>query len=200
MEGQPGQPGQTVELPTEDLLYLQKLELNRLSFERELNKQLEIEEPTIFKIINDTTAEYRTMDDHCLLATVQWDFLALYHSAQNVQGPEQGSAQNIYEWTWAWALIPPEPGSVQDVVRKIIQESTLPKNFTNTPSIRFKDEILISYLLARISDMLKYPYIHIMKNDNGAFTAFGIRKVQWADYNPEAHKTQLYYSTISSVK
>jgi len=193
----------TVELPPEDLLYLQKLELNRLSFERKLNEELEIEEPTLFKIINNDTAEYRTMDDHCLLATVQWDLIALYHPLiipNNDDMEDNEGAKTVYQWSWSWGMIQPEPGSTPDVVRKVIQDSKIPKDFTRPEVIHFKDEILISYLMARVADILKYPYIHIMNNGNGSFSAFGVRNVQWADYNAEAHKAQLYYSVIAFAK
>lgn len=187
-------PSATVELPEEDLLYLHKLELTRLSFERALHERLEIEEPSEFKIIDDNSAEYTTIDGN-VLATVKWDLLALYHEVPT-SDPESSS----YQWTWAWGLIPPNPDSRPDVVRKVIQASAIPKTLTENESFQFPNDIVISYILARIADLLKYRHIHIMPGDNGTFTAFGIREVQWSNYDPDAHKAQLYYNVQANAR
>lgn len=177
---------ESVELPEEDLLYLHNLELTRLSFERELHERLEIEEPCEFKIIDNETAEYTTIDGN-VLATVQWDLLAQYH-------PVTMGECSVIQWNWAWGLIPPASNTRPDINRKLIQCSDIPKQFTETAAFCFSDEVLVSYILARVANLLKYRYVHIMDSGNGAFTAFGISKVAWSDYDPEAHKAQLYYA------
>jgi hypothetical protein len=174
---------QTCEVPDEDSLYLQKLELNRVSFERRLNQDLEIEEPTSFKITSNDVAEYRTIDEHCLLATAQWDLIATYRTDS---------------WSWAWSVVPPDPGSRPEIVRNLIQSSDIPKNLTNG-DFTFKEDILVSYILARVADILKYTYIHVVPVGDGEFVAFGIKNVRWANYDPVAHKTQLYYGTVGRV-
>jgi hypothetical protein len=141
----------------------------------------------MFKIIDDTTAEYRTIDDHCLLATVQWDMIGVYSES---------------EWYWAWSVVPPKPGTRPDVVRKVIQSTqALAQSFTQNDHIHFKSNVLVGYLLAKIADVLKYQYVHIQPaSEPGMYMAFGIRSVQWAPYDADAHKVQLYYSVISGVR
>jgi hypothetical protein len=184
-----------VEIPEEDILRLQKLEMARIMFEKRLRANIEDDEETTFSIISNDAAELSIdsgLGYPIVLAEAEWDLLGLYHPAPGT------SDADTWMWTWAWTLISPPEKSRAETIRNVVKKS-LPE-FTVHESILLPDSMLISYIQARLLDLMKYQYIHIQNNGNGAFTAFGLRNVSWKPYDAEAHKNQLYYTTLSGVR
>jgi hypothetical protein len=181
-----GTHGTRVEIPEEDILLLQRLEMTRLEFERRMRHDITPEDEITFDVVSDTRAEY-VLDSGLgypiTLAYAQWDLLGVY---------------DAQSWTWAWALLSPPERSRASVVRDVAC-ARMPE-FTAHLSITLSDPMLISYIQARLMQTFGYTHIHVQHNAERTFTAFGLRNVHWEPYDPEAHTTQLYYATLAGVR
>lgn len=175
------------EIPEEDILLLQQLEMSRLSFERRMHRDITSEDEVAFKLVSDTRAEYildSGLGYPITLAHAQWDLLGLY---------------DAQTWTWAWALLSPPEHSRASVVRDVAQSRM--SEFTSHVSITLSDPMLISYIQARLMHIFGYTHIQVQHSAaDGTFMAFGLRDVHWEPYNAEAHTAQLYYATLSGVR
>jgi hypothetical protein len=150
-----------IKMEEEELLWLQKLDMNRLAFKRQLVKRLTSSAYRL-DLIGDDKGQLRDKNS-TLLAEVEWILLGRYTKGSNIT------------WEWPMSFVDSDHSVINGILASWPEErKELTKGLISTSS-----PMLISYISALLTDKLGLEYIYALENDC-CYYAFGLRNIQWS--------------------
>lgn len=163
-----------------NLVLLQKLDMNRLNFAKNLQARI-TQEQVVYQMSSAGETKFHIQlgttpapDTDTVIIKSDWICLGVYESLTN---PEDQSERHV--WVHAWKLAPELSTSTE--LKAALDH--LPEGLSpfKSPIIESHDPMMISYMMAFLTDTLKLEHIYVRENDEGGhFTAFGMRNIEWS--------------------
>ncbi len=157
-----------------NLVLLQKLDMNRLNFAKKLHERI-TKEQIVYQMSSANETKFHIQlqetpnpDTDTTIIKSDWICLGVYEEVNDK-----------HVWVHAWKLAP-ELSTTTELKAAL---DNLPEGLSpfKLPIIESTDPMMISYMMAFLTDQLKLDHIYVRENDDGGhFTAFGMRNIEWS--------------------